>query len=101
MPGVRCTRSEKIAMEHDDGKRPTKGVVVSLLELDDGTSRIILDDVIAEGKDRRTSWKFDCFYTHKRLNSEQIDEIALPDNEYMGLGEAIMARLLALNGRAK
>jgi hypothetical protein len=88
-------------MEADDGKRPRLGVVVSLLELDDGTSRVILDDVRSDVPERRTSWNFDCFYTHKRLDSRKLDDMALPDDEYRGLGEALLARLLALNGRVK
>ena len=88
-------------METDDGKRPRFGVVVSLLDLEDGTSRIILDDVRSDTPQRRTSWAFDCFYTHKRLDSSKLDDMALPDGEYKGLGEAVLARLLALNGRVK
>jgi hypothetical protein len=88
-------------METDDGKRPTVGVVVSLLELDDGTSRIILDDVRSDAPQRKTSWDFDCFYTHKRLDSRQLEDMSLPDDEYRGLGVSLLARLLALKGRAK
>ena len=88
-------------MENDDRKRPRMGIVVSLLELDDGTTRIILDDVRSDAPHRETSWKFDCFYTHKRLDSRQVDDMSLPDSEYQGLGVSLMARLLALNGRAK
>ena len=88
-------------LETDDGKRPTLGVVVSLLDLGDGTCRVILDDVRSDLPQRQTSWQFDCFYTHKRLDSRQLDDMALPDPEYQGLGEAVLARLLALNGRVK
>jgi hypothetical protein len=88
-------------MDADDRKRPRMAVVVSLLELDDGTSRIILDDVRSDDLRRDTSWKFDSFYTHKRLDSRQIDDMSLPDGEYQGLGVSLMARLLALNGRSK
>jgi hypothetical protein len=88
-------------MENDDGARPNFGVVVSLLPLDDGTVRIILDDVRSTEPKRKTAWHFDCFYTHKRLNSNEAAAMALPDAEYQGLGEAVMARLLALNGLVK
>jgi hypothetical protein len=88
-------------MEADDRRRPPVGLVVSLLELDDGTTRIILDDVRSANPQRDTSWQFDCFYTHKRLDSKRLEEMALPGGEYQGLGESILARLLALNGRVK
>jgi hypothetical protein len=88
-------------METDDGKRSTVGVVVSLLELDDGTSRIILDDVRSDTPQRKTSWEFDRFYAHKRLDSRQLQDMALPEEEYRGLGISLLTRLLALKGRAK
>jgi hypothetical protein len=92
---------EVVPMENDDRKRPALGVVVSLLDLGDGTSRVIIDDVRSALPQRQTSWEFDLFYTHKRLDSAQLDAMALPDAEYQGLGEAVLARLLALNGRVK
>jgi hypothetical protein len=90
-----------VPLENDDGKRPTLGVVVSLLDLGDGTSRVILDDVRSAQPRRETSWQFDLFSTHKRLDSRQLDTMSLPDTEYEGLGTAVLARLLALNGRVK
>ena len=88
-------------LENDDGKRPTLGVVVSLLDLGDGTSRVILDDVRSAQPQRETAWQFDLFYTHKRLDSHQLDTMSLSVTEYEGLGAAVLARLLALNGRVK
>jgi hypothetical protein len=88
-------------MESDDRRRPPRGVVVTLLDMGDGTSRLTMDDVISESSASDTSWKFDCFYAHKRLDSKTIDDMALPDIEYQGIGEALMARLLALSGRVR
>ena len=88
-------------LENDDGKRPTVGVVVSLLDVGDGTYRVILDDVRAETPSRETSWNFDCFVTHKRLDVAQTDAMSLRPADYQGLGEYILARLLALSGRLK
>ena len=95
------SREKAVPLEADDGKRPTMGVVVSLLDMGDGTCRIILDDVRSDRPGRDTTWKFDCFYTHKRLDSWHLDDMSLPTGEYQGLGEAILARLLALSGRLK
>jgi hypothetical protein len=86
-------------MENDDRKRPRKGVVVTLLDMGDGTSRVVMDDVSSEFQSRDTSWKFDYFYTYKSLDSKAIDAMALADVEYQSIGEALMARLLALNSR--
>lgn len=88
-----------MSLEPDGGVRPKFGVVVSLLELEDGSSRIIIDDVRSSEPQRKTSWAFDCFVTHKRLDSKALDTMALPRDDYQGLGEMVIARLLALNGR--
>ena len=88
-------------LDADDGKRPTLGVVVSLLDLGDGTCRVILDDVRSDLPQRDTSWHFEWFYTRKRLDARQLDDMTLPKGEYQGLGEAVLARLLTLNGRIK
>jgi len=50
-----------VPVEGDDGKRPYRGVVVRLLDLGDGTCRIILDDVRNEASQRNTCWQFDSF----------------------------------------
>jgi len=88
-------------MESDDLRRPRMGVVVTLLDLGNGSSRIIMDDVSSDDMHRDTSWKYECFFTHKQLNSKDTDDMALSAQEYQGIGEFIMARLLALNGRVK
>jgi hypothetical protein len=88
-------------LEPDLGERPSRGVVVSLLDLGDGTCRLILDDVSSERPQRDTSWRFDTFYTHKRLDSSQLDAMALTAAELQTLGENVLLRLLALNGRLK
>ena len=88
-------------MDNDDGRRPRRGVVVTLLDMEDGTSRIIIDDVTAESLSGDTSWKHDRFYTYQRLNSKAIGDMRLTATEYQKMGEALMARLLALNGRAR
>jgi hypothetical protein len=88
-------------MENDDGSRPSLGVVVSLLDLGNGRTRVTIDDVRSEQSEHSTTWKLDCFYTHKQLDSVQLDNMTLPEAEYQGLGVAVLARLLALNGRIK
>ncbi len=88
-----------MALESDDGKRPTLGLVVSLLDQGDGTSRLILDDVRSDQPHRETSWEFSSFYTHKRFDSRQLDAMSLPEAAYQDIGATVVARLLALSGR--
>jgi hypothetical protein len=85
----------------DDGARPSLGVVVSLLDTGGGKCRVILDDVRSAAPQRDTSWSFDLFYTHKILDVDAVRKMELSDDEYRGLGIAIMARLIALTGQSK
>ena len=87
-------------MESDDRRRPKYGVVVSLLDEGGGTSRVVMDDVSSGQRIRETSWAFELFYTLKRYPSSTLDDMDLSRDEFAAIGEALMARLLALNGRA-
>ena len=84
-------------LEPDLGIRPKFGVVVSLLEAEDGATRVVLDDVISSEPKQNTTWRFHSFFTHKRLGPNGLDVMALSDEEYQGLGMWLMARLAASN----
>lgn len=86
-------------MTDDDGRRPEVGVVVTLRDIGGGKSRVALDDVKSDSNRRETQWAFDMFYTHKDLETAPVKSMQLRSEEYEGLGAAIIARLLALNGR--
>jgi hypothetical protein len=86
-------------MSNDDGERSPVGVIVTLRDLGAGKSRVTLDDVKADSTRRESRSTFDVFYTHKDLDTAAVDSMQLSSDEYEGLGTAIMARLLALNGR--
>jgi len=90
-----------MSFDTDDGKRPSLGVVVSLLDLGGGQSRLIMDDVRSQHPVRETSWNFDVFYTHQLHGNPALDEMALSDDTYRDIGIAVVARLLALNKRVK
>jgi hypothetical protein len=90
-----------MSFDIDDGKRPSLGVVVSLLDLGDGQSRLIMDDVRSQRPVRETTWNFDVFYTHQLHGNPALDEMALSDDTYRDIGVALVARLLALNKRVK
>ena len=88
-----------VNLEPDTGVHAQFGIVVSLVELGDGTTRVVFDDVRSREPQANTAWIFDTFYTHKRLPSSELDRMALSKDDYEGLGIAVLARLLALNGR--
>jgi hypothetical protein len=90
-----------MSFDIDDGKRPSLGVVVSLLDLGDGQSRLITDDVRSQRPVRETTWNFDVFYTHQLHGNPALDEMARSDDTYRDIGVALVARLLALNKRVK
>jgi hypothetical protein len=90
-----------MSLDTDDGKRPSLGVVVSLLDLGGGQSRLIMDDVRSQHPVLETSWNFDVFYTHQLHGNPALDEMALSDDTYRDIGIAVVARLLALNKRVK
>jgi hypothetical protein len=98
---VRCHSftCEVRVVESDSGVRAKVAVVVTLVDLGNGTSRVVIDDVRSDKPTRDTSWQYDCFVTHKVLKSSELEAMSLPDSEFMGVGEAIIARLLALNRR--
>ena len=89
-------------MKTDDKIRDRKGVVVSLRDMGDGTSRIFMDDVMGDSVEIPITWKHDYFYTFtSEYKNEIVNEMALSDKEFQKIGEAIVARLLALDGRVK
>jgi hypothetical protein len=87
-----------MSFEMDDGTRPALGVVVSWMDRGDGRNRPILDDVRSRTS---TAWDFDAFYAHQSHNNVDLDDTALTDDEYRDIGVALVARLLALNGRVR
>ena len=90
-----------MSFDTDDGKRPNLGVVASLLDIGNGQSRLIMDDVRSQQPVRETSWNFDLFYTHQAHDNATLDRMALSDDTYREIGEVLVARLIALNKRVR
>jgi hypothetical protein len=82
-------------MDSNDKRRGANGVVVSLLDVDDGKIRITLDDVGNSGGDP-ANWAHRVFITSKSYEKERIENLDLPEDEYAALGHYVMARLKAL-----
>jgi len=89
-------------MKYDDKVRSKVGIAVCLRDMGNGTSRLFFDDVAAEQEYDPSAWHPTRFYmfTPELLNSE-LDEINLTDDQLQQIGAAVVARLLALNGRVK
>lgn len=83
----------------DDGTRAAKGVVACLRGRDDGTSDLVFNDVRADHPENPVNWESYRFYTLKNLSDDQLDSLSLTADQYRELGESLVIRLLALNGR--
>ncbi|UOV01711.1 hypothetical protein [Pseudoxanthomonas mexicana] len=89
-------------MEFDDKIRGTKGVVVCLRDMGDGTSRLFFDDVAADKEANPTNWSHDSFYTFSPMfSNSELEDMSLSAQHFEQIGVAVVARLLALNGRVK
>ena len=90
-----------MSLEMDDEVRPAHGVVVSLMDRGDGRSLLILDDVRSRSTERTTAWECNALYAQKLYKNAELDAMALTDEQYRDIGVALIARLLALNGRVR
>lgn len=89
-------------MELDDGMRSKAGVVICLRDMGDGTSRLFFDDVKAKGHRNPTTWDYEYFYTFTSpFPNAEVDEMNLSSDQFQRIGEAVVARLLAVNGRVR
>lgn len=90
---------EQCVTSEDDGVRAGNGVVASLGDLGDGRSRIIFDDVVTAGNGANRAWSHSSFFTSNAYPESSLEEMTLSDDQYRDIGIALVARLLALNGR--
>ena len=89
-------------MEHDDNIRSKHGLAVCLRDMGDGTSRIFFDDVDADRLENPIKWNHAFFYTFTpELENVRINKMGLTDQQFQEIGESVVARLLALNGRTE
>jgi hypothetical protein len=87
--------------ETDDTIRSHEGVVACLRDNGDGTSKLIFDDVDANSTTNPIQWSFSCFYTWGNYSDSDLNQMKLSPQEYQAIGENLVARLLARNGRLK
>lgn len=89
-------------MDVDDRTRSKNGVVICLRDIGDSTSRLFFDDVRANGERNPLTWSYECFYTFTpALPNAELDAMNLSADQFQQIGEAVVARLLAMNGRAR
>ena len=87
-------------MENDDNIRSETGLAVCLRDMGNGKSRIFIDDVMADNKQNPINWSYNCFYTFSpELDNQSLNEMNISEKQFQDIGAAVLARLLALNGR--
>lgn len=60
------------------------------------TLRLVLDDLIADRDGEGGAWRRRSFFTHIDLPAVQARSHQLAEDQYRAIGEAVMARLIAL-----
>jgi hypothetical protein len=85
-------------VDESGGQRARKGLAVCLRPLENGQLRLIFDDVIADSDRWPQLWKPYVFFTHNDYDAERLCAMGLSENQFAQIGEAVVARLLALNG---
>jgi hypothetical protein len=89
-------------MECDDKIRSEMGLAICLRDMGNGTSQIFIDDVKSNKLENPISWKHVYFYTFTpELQNDAINNMNLTNKQLQNIGIAVVARLLALNGRVK
>jgi len=86
-------------MNSDDSRRGAHGVVVSLLDTDDESIRITLDDV-ENNSGHPDTWTHRVFVTSKSYDKNAIENLDLPEDEYAALGHYVLARLKAIRNNS-
>ncbi|MCG8052444.1 MAG: hypothetical protein AB2735_15245 [Candidatus Thiodiazotropha taylori] len=89
-------------MEIDDRQRAKVGLAICLRDMGNGTSRFFIDDVLADREENPIQWRYDTFCTFSpEFDNASIDDMNLTEQQFQEIGVAVVARLLALNGRVK
>lgn len=82
-------------MDQDNGARHGYAVGISMQTTDSGSLRLVLDDLELDSQSPVT-WKRWSFFTFIDLPADQAMRHGLTQREYASIGEAVLARLLAL-----
>jgi hypothetical protein len=90
-----------ILRESDDNVRAAEGIVVSLSDIGKSHSRLIFDDVAVVSVAEHRMWRHKSFHTCNDYENTLLNEMALTDDQYRDIGIALVARLLAISGRAR
>ncbi len=76
--------------------RNRNGVVCSfsLLKLNNGKVRIVVDDVVNSKATNDQTWEHENFFTFKDYDSASFENLELSESEFADFGHSILARLI-------
>jgi hypothetical protein len=80
--------------------RGSSGVVLSLHTLENGQTRIVLDDVDSTDGTTDGGWKHRTLVTFKDYENLTLDDLQLSEEEFAAFGHYVMVRLLACDTSA-
>lgn len=78
-----------------------KGVTAYLDGNEDGTLKLLLDDVEATSGGNAPDWKHIVPFTSRTYDAKSVKELSLSKDQFAEIGETLVIRLLALGGRIK
>jgi hypothetical protein len=84
-------------LSESSGHRARRGVAICLRPLEGGRLCLIFDDVVADSDQWPQLWRSHVFFTQKDYEAQQFQSMGLSENQFAQIGEAVVARLLALN----
>lgn len=91
-----CETNEKLKIEKADGVRSEVGIVAYLQKMNDGTTKLVLDDVRSASVDNQKVWKRKSPYTSNQYKNEKLESLDLSEKEFSEIGENLIIRLSAL-----
>lgn len=77
-----------------------KGVVTYLENLSSDEIRLVMDDVNSH-TDKSSEWFKTVLFTHNDYQAKELFELNLSQEQFAYIGENLVIRLLALNGKLK
>jgi hypothetical protein len=78
-----------------------KGVAAFIKEHQDGSTRLVLNDIEASSDTDSPDWKHIVVFTSNSYNSKSFKELSLSKEQFAEIGENLVVRLLALGGHLK
>ena len=74
------------------------GVVAYLTETQDGRTTLTFDDVSSD-EGSPTCWRHEILYTLNSYDSDALEHLSLTKEQFAEIGENLIMRLLARNGK--